>query len=301
MADSKKPRHDDSSSDEECIVEDMSPDENAEEEDMEINEQIQVDFEGFGIQDSDFHGIRQMLQQLFPKDNIDISEVSNIIIRQNFIGTLLKQGEMQDDDSDDDEYLDQVFGVTSCISCNGMHNLNPAIGNVMSFLSDKCSTYATDDKIKAAFKKILEAKKEESCLGWIINERFINIPPQVSLPMFEKLQMELGEARGKKHKTCYDFTHYMMICKTFTTGIMKDGSKFQPDVLEYINSEEELFAEDAYVQFTYPVAGGAAMVGGKWDEDSAEMQPCRTVLIFEKDKVTSIMGRLKEQLSVPLT
>lgn len=47
MADSKKPKHDDESSDDECIVEDMGPDEDAgEEEDMEINDQIQVDFEG---------------------------------------------------------------------------------------------------------------------------------------------------------------------------------------------------------------------------------------------------------------
>ena len=44
--------------------------------------------------DSDFHGIRQMLQQLFPKDNIDISEIANVLIGQNFIGTLLKQGEV---------------------------------------------------------------------------------------------------------------------------------------------------------------------------------------------------------------
>lgn len=50
MADSKKPKQDESSSDEECIVEDMSPDEDAgEEEDMEVNEQIQVDFEGIFV------------------------------------------------------------------------------------------------------------------------------------------------------------------------------------------------------------------------------------------------------------
>lgn len=119
--------------------------------------------------------------------------------------------------------------------------------------------------------------------------------------MFEKLQMELGEARGKKHKTCYDFERYMMICKTYSSGLANEGTKFQPEGLEYINSEEELFAENADMQFTYPVAGGAAMVGGKWDEDSAEMQPCRTVLIFHKDKVTTIMEKLKEQLSVQMT
>lgn len=302
MADSKKHRLGDDSSDEECIVEDMGSDEEVADmdEEMEVNEQVQVDFEGFGILDSDFHGIRQMLQQLFPKDNIDISEVANILIGQNFIGTLLKQSEVEEDDSDDNDDLDQVFGITSCISCNGMHKSNDAVNNILKFLLQNCEEFATDGDTKECFRKILEAKKEDSCLGWIINERFINIPPQVSLPMFEKLQMELAEARGSKHRTCYEFSHYLMICKTYNSKETKEGKKFTPEKLEYINSEEELFADEALAKFTYPLAAAASVVTGKWDEDSVDMQPCRTVLLLTKDHVLHVMDKLKVQLALPI-
>lgn len=46
MPDPKKPRQVEDSSDEDCIEEEMSPDEEEAGEEMEVNEQILVDFEG---------------------------------------------------------------------------------------------------------------------------------------------------------------------------------------------------------------------------------------------------------------
>lgn len=51
-------------------------------------------FLGFQISDNDFHGIRQLLKQLFPKENLDTSALSNLLISQNFIGTVLKQSDV---------------------------------------------------------------------------------------------------------------------------------------------------------------------------------------------------------------
>ncbi|XP_039268682.1 BRCA2 and CDKN1A-interacting protein-like [Styela clava] len=301
MADPKKPRPEDESSDEECIVEDMGSDEEQEgDENMEINEEIQVDFEGFSITDSDFHGIRQMLHQLFPKDNVDISEIANILIGQNFIGTLLKQSEFEEDESDDGDDNDQVFGVTSCLSLNGMHEQNDAIKQLLKILALNCEKFETEESCKEKFKMILESNKEDGCVGWIINERFINIPPQVSLPMFEKLQTELVEARSnKKHKNCYEFTHYIMICKTYCP-LTPEGKKFDSSKLQFINSEEELFFEEADVHFTYTPVGAAALLSGKWEEDSAEMQSCRTVLLVTKDRIPNVMAKLQQHLTLPV-
>lgn len=300
MADPKKPRPEDESSDEECIVEDMGSDEDeGDEENMEVNEEIQVDFEGFSITDSDFHGIRQMLHQLFPKDNVDISEIANILIGQNFIGTLLKQSEFDEDESDDSD-SDQVFGVTSCISLNGMHEQNDALKQLIKILNLNCEKFVTDEKVKEKFGTILESKKEDGCIGWIINERFINIPPQVALPMFEKLQNELVEARSnKKHKNCYEFTHYVMICKTYCP-LNAEGKQIDDSKLQFINSEEELFYEESDVSFTYTPVGAAALLSGKWEEDSAEMQSCRTVLLITKDRITNVMTKLQQHLTLPV-
>lgn len=43
-------------------------------------QEIQVDFEGRNPTDGDFHGIRQLLQQLFLKAHINLSELADIII-----------------------------------------------------------------------------------------------------------------------------------------------------------------------------------------------------------------------------
>lgn len=44
---------------------------------------IQVDFEGRNPMASDFHGIRQLLQQLFLKSDINLSELTDIVTGMN--------------------------------------------------------------------------------------------------------------------------------------------------------------------------------------------------------------------------
>lgn len=79
--------------------------------------EIQVDFEGRNPQDPDFHGIKTLLQQLFLKAHIDLSNLTELIISQNYIGSVIKQstdGPESDDDEDDD--VNDVFGITTAIN-----------------------------------------------------------------------------------------------------------------------------------------------------------------------------------------
>lgn len=81
---------------------------------------IQADFEGRNPEAQDFHGIKQLLQQLFLKAHIDLSQMTDMIIAQTGVGSVLKQGfnEIDEDDEDDDDMSDalDVFGVTSVIN-----------------------------------------------------------------------------------------------------------------------------------------------------------------------------------------
>ena len=52
--------------------------------------EIQVEFEGRIPVDSDFHGIKQLLQQLFLKAHINLSDLTDLIIRQNYVGSVVK-------------------------------------------------------------------------------------------------------------------------------------------------------------------------------------------------------------------
>jgi len=53
-------------------------------------QKIQVDFEGRSPVDADFHGIKQLLQQLFLKAHVNLSELAELFIRQNYVGSVVK-------------------------------------------------------------------------------------------------------------------------------------------------------------------------------------------------------------------
>ena len=74
--------------------------------------EIQVDFEGRNPQDPDFHGIKTLLHQLFLKAHVDLSNLTDLIIGQNYVGSVVKQS--QEDEGSDDE--DDVFGITTVIN-----------------------------------------------------------------------------------------------------------------------------------------------------------------------------------------
>ena len=48
-------------------------------------------------------------------------------------------------------------------------------------------------------------------LGFLISERILNMPPQISVPMYETLQKELRKAVAKNLP--FDFTHFVMISR----------------------------------------------------------------------------------------
>lgn len=82
-------------------------------------EVIEADFEGRNPDSSDFHGIKQLMQQLFLKAHIDLSQLSDMIIAQSNVGSVLKQslGDVEDSDEDDDmDDINDVFGVTTVIN-----------------------------------------------------------------------------------------------------------------------------------------------------------------------------------------
>ena len=53
-------------------------------------QKIQVEFEGRNPTDEDFHGIKQLLQQLFLKAHINLSELAELIIGQSYVGSVVK-------------------------------------------------------------------------------------------------------------------------------------------------------------------------------------------------------------------
>lgn len=77
-----------------------------------------VDFVGRTPDDSDYHGIKILLQQLFLKAHVNVGALADYIISHNYVGSVVKQEADDDDDDDDNDTSDvgDVFGVTSVIN-----------------------------------------------------------------------------------------------------------------------------------------------------------------------------------------
>ncbi|XP_041985185.1 protein BCCIP homolog [Aricia agestis] len=245
-------------------------------------EQVQADFEGRNPEECDFHGIKQLLRQLFLKSNVDLSALAQIIISQNYVGSVVKQclDEVEEDD-DEEDGSDGVFGITTVINLTKRKD-EKCIQEIRQLLTTLANENA-DEKTKSLVNKILAESSNH--VGLVINERILNIPAAISVPLFSSLQNELQKAIQKNMP--YTFQYLVWICKTYK--IADDDS----EVL-FANQEEKPLTEEALASFDVDVTEQADL--SQWDYDGGAMTPCRKVLIFDGKKFDTLVRLLKEEV-----
>lgn len=162
-----------------------------------------------------------------------------LILDQNFIGSVVIQSSVDGDDedsSDDDNDTNfdssgTIFGITTAVNISKSQN-HGCIEEIRKHIQTKCDQFAADQD-KQTFSSALNDDTKQ--VGLVINERFINIPAQIAVPLLENLQKEIQLAAIKKQK--YQFDWYVMIVK-FNRKMKKGGGK---DKHEDIYSNEGMF------------------------------------------------------------
>ncbi len=123
--------------------------------------------------------------QLFLKSQVNLSEMTDLVLSQNHVGSVLKQSADQlaeESDSSDDD--DNIYGFTSVINITDKKDEN-CIKSVRSLLEERCSKCASAAE-REQFVRIINDPKHS--VGLLLNERFINIPPQLAPPLHKSLQ-----------------------------------------------------------------------------------------------------------------
>uniref|UniRef100_A0A8C1X9B1 BRCA2 and CDKN1A interacting protein n=1 Tax=Cyprinus carpio TaxID=7962 RepID=A0A8C1X9B1_CYPCA len=169
----QKPQDSDESSDEGLEDEDSGDSEE------EINEEVIVDFEAHAISDNDFHGIKTLLQQLFLKSHVNTSDLSDIIIQQNHIGSVIRQAEVPED-SDDEADPDEVFGFISMVNLTERQGVE-CLEKLKDMLLEQCAKSSSPD-VQERFEQLLLGDGQS--VGLLLSERFVNVPPQIALFWF---------------------------------------------------------------------------------------------------------------------
>lgn len=279
--------------------------EESEEDDEEMvaeNEIILKDTFEFAVrkpESVDYGGIRQLLGQMFLKLQVNISKMTDWIIIHNNVGSFLHQcfpeldeedangeGKVNGEDDMDDDSNDGQFPVLNIVTV-----INIAEKPDLEFTSllrklllDRCKSNCRDE-----FQGILS--NPENRIGLLINERYVNMPPQLCL--MENLWTEIEEA--KQVDDDYKFSHYLVISKVdrlTKQSKRKQKAASQPERL-FRNFEEEIFYKNALLSFEFSVKdqSDSALCSG-WNDDGGPYEPFRTVMIVAADKIPTIMSEM---------
>uniref|UniRef100_A0A8C6BM61 BRCA2 and CDKN1A interacting protein n=1 Tax=Monodon monoceros TaxID=40151 RepID=A0A8C6BM61_MONMO len=202
------------------------------------------------------------------------------------------------EDSDDDVDEDGIFGFISLLNLTERKG-TPFAEQIKEFILRLCEKNCEKSTVEQLDKLFNDATRP---VGFLLSERFINVPAQIALPMHQQLQKELAEAH-KTNKPCGKCYFYLLISKTFVeagkSNSKKKLSNQKKDELMFANAEEEFFYEKAILKFNYSVQEESDMcLGGRWSFDDVPMKPLRTVMLIPSDKMNEIMDKLKEHLSV---
>ncbi|XP_067996297.1 BRCA2 and CDKN1A-interacting protein [Melanerpes formicivorus] len=288
-----------SGSDSESEPESESESDSEEEEEEKIDEEVNIEFEAHSISDNDYNGIKKLLQQLFLKAPVNTAELTDILIQQNHIGSIIKQAEVQEESDNDENDDDEVFGFISCLNLTERKG-TPCAEQIKELILSRCEKSCEQCVVEQLNKLLNDSTKP---VGLILSERFINVPPQIALPMHQQLQKELTEAQ-RTNKPCGKCHYYLLISKTFTEATKssskkKQGRNQQRVELMFANAEEEFFYEKALLKFSYSVQEESdTCLGGRWSFDDVPMKPWRTVMIVPADRINAIMDKLKDYLSL---
>uniref|UniRef100_G3NDN2 Protein BCCIP homolog n=1 Tax=Gasterosteus aculeatus aculeatus TaxID=481459 RepID=G3NDN2_GASAC len=264
----ENPEERQNSSDENSEADADSGEEDSDASEEEINEEVMVDFEAHTISVNDFNGVKRLLQQLFLKAHVNTSEMTDLIIQQNHVGSVIKQAEVPDDSDDDDP--DEVFGFITLLNLTERKD-------VQCILNDSSKP-----------------------VGLLVSERFINVPPQIALPLHKQLQEELADAQrtNKPSEKCHYCLMISKTCKEANKSVPARGGAPKDEYL-FVNAEEEFFYEQAILKFHYSVQEDAdTCLSGRWSFEDVPMKPFRTVMLIPADRMPAIMTKLTEYLTV---
>eukprot|EP01024_Parvocaulis_polyphysoides_P071841 TRINITY_DN8990_c3_g1_i2.p1 TRINITY_DN8990_c3_g1~~TRINITY_DN8990_c3_g1_i2.p1 ORF type:complete len:276 (+),score=75.55 TRINITY_DN8990_c3_g1_i2:25-828(+) len=225
---------------------DQEDPEGPKEENNEENEEFEVDINFNDIKESDFHGIKALLKDFVgSKTDFPISDLADAVVNQVSVGTVMKSDE------------EAPIGVIT----------------LFNIFDHKERPFWQEFQKLIPMEEIIEQFGDEKDLGVLINERFINCPPEVGPFAIQNLNDDLDwavkneETQEKKDS----FKIKGVIYPTFIVKhpIQKGGSVQNQDGKTKKNrrkksgdGQEDLVFLKPEDQWLYGVSEGKREIGG---------------------------------------
>ena len=186
----------------------------------------------------------------------------------------------------------KVFGVGTVVRLTRGQEQNSIAEQIISHLLVNTARSEKAAALRAFFST------PGNDVGFLISERIINMPPQISVPLYETLANEIRKARAKNLP--FNFTHYVMISRLLVSPDERN--------VMYTNAEEEVFLPecDLVVDLACSSSPGATANNGTSTNSSVdgvgrafnsltqdEFIEKRKVLVFKANKLDKITSLVK--------
>ncbi|KAI2621268.1 p21-C-terminal region-binding protein-domain-containing protein [Hypoxylon sp. NC1633] len=251
---------------------------------------VNVDFEWFNFDpEIDFHGTKSLLRQLFDVDAtlFDISGLADLILSQPTIGSTVKVDSKETD----------AYAFLTALNLHEHREKKP-IADLTRYISDKAKT----NKALAVIPELLSSGKQ---VGLVLSERLINMPSEISPPMYTMLIDEIEAAVEDKEP--YEFSHYLIISKTYheiesTLDVEERRRKKgkQDTTLLYFHPEDEVLQKHAAAHGSYDFTKmDEAIADSKRAFQEMGVMPRGFIILIEASRFADAAKAVSEYLSPP--
>lgn len=256
-------------------------------------QQVQVNFEIHPPIEDDLDGATTLLRQTF-LHFVDCSRLARYLIKQKEVTQIVAvEAPDEENTSEDEEPDNDIYGLSSVIelptskSNDGDKLEIEARQQLLNFLKSKCPK----------FKDLLDSESTSTKIGFIVNERYINLPPQLALPQLKSLTEFLGESK---------YTHLAFLSKILLRAKQDDtrlpnkktksGDSSKSEPIIYVNPEEEIIFEGCEYHEDIDVSQHCDE-NASWSISSdAKYIPHRRIMIVDYNKWQDIVKNLSQEL-----
>ncbi|KUI54922.1 Protein BCP1 [Cytospora mali] len=251
---------------------------------------VNVDFEWFNFDSEiDFHGVKTLLRQLFDVDSqlLDMSALTDLILQNQTIGSTVKV----------DSKANDAYAFLTAFNLNEHKDKKP-VADLIEYISTK-ATQSGNENLAATIPKVLA----DNHVGLVLGERLINMPPEISPPMYSMLVDEIEAAVEDKEP--YEFTHYLVISKSYNEvqsildGETQKRKKAREEApMFYFHPEDEVLQKHAVVYGSFPFTkDDESVADSKRAFQEMGVRSMGSMMLIEAAKFPEAIKKVAEYLS----
>ena len=238
-----------------------------EDDDEEGDQEVETSFEFFDPTEGDFLGMKGLLKSYLDQDVYDCSGLVDHVIKQKTVGSVVRL----------EEQLDPI-AVVSVVNLRKHRNAQ-FLADILRFLREN----APEGSGKSDLDKALAEGAASGKVGFVVSERVVNCPLELSSPLqqaiFDEIQWATEDEPTQELRDSFKFTHFVLLSRVYFADTMagsgeregkgepgtskrakkqkkrraKGGQGGAPGEVVYVRPEDEHTRRESDWSFTFPV------------------------------------------------